>query len=121
LAGERPALPSDTPPEFKTVIEQCWHSNPSVRPTFSQTVTTLLQLAKSRSINVDIVESIKSDTPIAKSGKPINWHNALELISAASSLNISSSTDASPNGSKSKESSVSSQSGDNVNSPQVTR
>jgi len=78
------------------VIEQCWHSNPAVRPTFSHTIATLLKLAKSRSINVDIVETVNVSTPIAKSGKPINWHNALELISAASSINLSSGETSSP-------------------------
>lgn len=35
-SGKRPTIPSDTPRAFEALIEDCWHDNPSRRPTFAQ-------------------------------------------------------------------------------------
>ncbi|XP_042008009.1 integrin-linked protein kinase 1-like [Salvia splendens] len=45
LEGKRPSFKSRSnksfPPELKELIEECWHSSPSVRPTFSQIIIRL--------------------------------------------------------------------------------
>ncbi|XP_042061752.1 integrin-linked protein kinase 1-like [Salvia splendens] len=44
LEGKRPSFKSKSksfPPELKELIEECWHSSPSVRPTFPQIIIRL--------------------------------------------------------------------------------
>ncbi|KAG0609054.1 hypothetical protein M758_8G153500 [Ceratodon purpureus] len=36
LRGERPELPPQCPSALKTLVEACWHANPSDRPSFTQ-------------------------------------------------------------------------------------
>lgn len=39
--GRRPIIPPDTPPNLKTLIENCWSSNPEERPSF-QIISSML-------------------------------------------------------------------------------
>lgn len=41
VAGIRPELPSDCPPAWAALTKQCWHEDPSVRPSFSEILDRL--------------------------------------------------------------------------------
>jgi len=41
IEGERPLIPTSTPPEFKKVIEACWDGDPDKRPSFVEIVENL--------------------------------------------------------------------------------
>ena len=46
--NERPILPKDTVrPEFRDLIEKCWHQDPTKRPTSSEVVQYLDQINNS--------------------------------------------------------------------------
>jgi hypothetical protein len=44
LNGDRPSLPERCPQELKTLIEACWHPNPTSRPSSTQICQTLRYL-----------------------------------------------------------------------------
>jgi serine/threonine protein kinase len=44
LLGVRPSFPTLCPQELKTLIEACWHPNPTSRPSFTQICQTLRHL-----------------------------------------------------------------------------
>ncbi len=37
----RPAIPSDTHPDLKSLMERCWHHDPAQRPDFSEITATV--------------------------------------------------------------------------------
>ena len=45
--GERPKLDKAWPPAFTDLITQCWHKDPSKRPSFDEVVAGLDELIKS--------------------------------------------------------------------------
>lgn len=36
VSGKRPTIPKDCPRAFEALIQDCWHDNPAMRPTFAQ-------------------------------------------------------------------------------------
>jgi len=38
----RPEVPPDTPLTYEMLMRRCWHSDPEVRPTFSEIVSELV-------------------------------------------------------------------------------
>ncbi|CAM9880048.1 unnamed protein product [Choristocarpus tenellus] len=45
--GERPCIPSDTPPVYQNLIQKCWAPRPQDRLTFSDIVEMLDEAPKS--------------------------------------------------------------------------
>jgi serine/threonine protein kinase len=41
LEGRRPAVPNDCPPEFRKVMQKCWHANAAKRPRLNDVVNFL--------------------------------------------------------------------------------
>ncbi len=50
---KRPTLPADIPPDFTSLIEQCWHDDPEQRPTFEQVLPLYRLLIHSNNINIE--------------------------------------------------------------------
>jgi hypothetical protein len=47
LNGLRPEIPSDTNPEFTSLIQDCWHQDPAKRPRFSEVLQRLERIMSS--------------------------------------------------------------------------
>ena len=47
IVGKRPEFPEDTPDEFKSLAEACWHDTASARPTFKDIMGVLTRLIRS--------------------------------------------------------------------------
>ncbi|CAM9848110.1 unnamed protein product [Choristocarpus tenellus] len=54
--GLRPQLPPAAPPPLATLISRCWHSVPSIRPTFLQVCLALPEV-KMQSLSNELVKS----------------------------------------------------------------
>lgn len=44
IGGARPKLPSKTTPLMRSLVNRCWHKNPSMKPTFETIVGSLVML-----------------------------------------------------------------------------
>lgn len=47
IVGKRPEFPEDTPDDFKSLAEACWHGTASARPTFREIMGNLTRLIRS--------------------------------------------------------------------------
>eukprot|EP00878_Enallax_costatus_P009888 GHUV01010325.1.p1 GENE.GHUV01010325.1~~GHUV01010325.1.p1 ORF type:complete len:322 (+),score=102.52 GHUV01010325.1:98-1063(+) len=44
VLGLRPTLPPFTPPDYRELVEQCWHQDPDKRPTFETVLAKLIAM-----------------------------------------------------------------------------
>ncbi len=51
--GKRPAIPSDCPRIYESLVQHCWSSDSSQRPTFSQILVVLSKLSSSLGLEED--------------------------------------------------------------------
>lgn len=54
IEGVRPVIAEGTSPALKNLISQCWHDNPSRRPTFSEIVPTLKDVVVESRLSHDL-------------------------------------------------------------------
>eukprot|EP00026_Physarum_polycephalum_P011836 Phypoly_transcript_12081.p1 GENE.Phypoly_transcript_12081~~Phypoly_transcript_12081.p1 ORF type:complete len:316 (+),score=36.92 Phypoly_transcript_12081:191-1138(+) len=50
--GTRPKIPKQCPKDFVKVIKQCWHTNPKLRPTAKELVTTIKECQHKSSLGL---------------------------------------------------------------------
>lgn len=50
MLGLRPTLPPFTPPDFRQLVEHCWHQEPKKRPTFEFVLDQLIALRQALGI-----------------------------------------------------------------------
>lgn len=54
LNGLRPEIPSFVPPQFRALIERCWHSDPTKRPSFDKVTEALEAISKLKLPRMDL-------------------------------------------------------------------
>jgi len=78
--GQRPPILDSCPPQFKELIEQCWHGDPTKRPTFSQVITQLSELKEKNFEGLDSLLSLP--TASGQDGFPVFWGRTWQTVFA---------------------------------------
>ncbi|KAJ8623407.1 hypothetical protein MRB53_031936 [Persea americana] len=60
--NQRLEIPNDTDPQWVSIIESCWHSDPESRPTFQELLDTLKDLQRQFSVQSQTQRNASGDT-----------------------------------------------------------